>query len=170
MATGRSTLATCIHTSCHWAESNRPSASLRIKNQRQFSPSSEASAASQSCSLRLMVLSGIGRASQIVDVRPVRFEPGGVRLGTTRVAGAADPGYRCIRQAWWRERGSRGQCTAPNTRTQAIESRRLSPGILRSIERAGFFAFHRRSAHELFLGMSAGSGEPCDCAGSYPGS
>ena len=56
------------------------SRSARAVVTRFCGPSSEAAAASQSCSRRLTVFAGIGCASQIVDVRAVRLEPGGVSI------------------------------------------------------------------------------------------
>ena len=62
----------------------RLSASNSLATVEEIGPSSEASAASQSCSRRLMIFSGIGCASQIEDVRAVRLEP--IRVSVAQLA------------------------------------------------------------------------------------
>ena len=56
------------------------SRSARAVVTRFCGSSSEATAASQSCSRRLTVFSGIGCVFLIVDVRAIRLEPGGVSI------------------------------------------------------------------------------------------
>jgi hypothetical protein len=66
-----------------------------LSDGQNIGPSSEASAASQSCSRRLTVFSGIGFAPEVVDVRAIRFEPGGVALpGQTRMPFASSSRVR----------------------------------------------------------------------------
>jgi hypothetical protein len=62
----------------------RLSASISLATVEKIGPSSEARAASQFCSRLLTVFSGIGCASQIVDVRAIRLEP--VRVSIAQLA------------------------------------------------------------------------------------
>jgi hypothetical protein len=92
----------------------RLSASTSSATVEKIGPSSEVSAASQSCSRRLTVFSGIGVVPHVVDVRAVSLEPSphvGLIVRAVEVAG---PGCRCIWRPRWRERGSRGRCTVPS--------------------------------------------------------
>ena len=65
---------------------------------------------------------------------------GGLPLASPRVgrivraAEVAGLGHPCIWRAWLRGRDNRGRCTVQNTRTPAIESRRLRRNLCR-IER-----------------------------------